>query len=170
MAQTHEAAPRPSQQHRGVRLFTLTFFGALLLGALLLAIRAGMRPPRAGPTNAQLVARGRQVYSAQCAQCHGANLEGQPNWKEPRPDGSRPAPPHDATGHTWHHPDTLLFDIVKYGGKRYALPNEVNNMPAFGDVLNNEEIAAVIASIKSTWPSDIQRLQEEVNQQRQDEQ
>ena len=41
-------------------------------------------------------------------------------------------------------------------------------MPAFGDVLSNEEIAAVIAYIKSTWPPDIQRLQEEVNQQSQD--
>jgi mono/diheme cytochrome c family protein len=168
MAQIHEVATSTARKRSGVRLFALTFFSALLLGALVLAIRAGMRPPRADPTNAQLVVRGRQVYSVQCAQCHGANLEGQPNWKEPRGDGSRPAPPHDATGHTWHHPDTLLFDIVKYGGKLYAFPNEVNNMPAFGDVLSNEEIAAVIAYIKSTWPPDIQRLQEEVNQQRQD--
>ena len=166
MAQTHKAAPSTSQKHRGVRLFVLTFFGALLLGVLAFSIRASLRPPRADPTNAQLVARGQEVYSVQCARCHGANLEGQPNWKEPRPDGSRPAPPHDASGHTWHHPDTLLFDIVKNGGKVYALPNEINNMPAFGDVLSNEEIAAVIAYIKSTWPLDIQRLQEEVNQQR----
>jgi mono/diheme cytochrome c family protein len=169
MAQTHEVASSTSPKHRGVRLFALTFFGALLLGVLALSIRASLRLPRADPTNVQLVARGRQIYSAQCARCHGANLEGQPNWKAPFPDGSRPAPPHDASGHTWHHPDTLLFDIVKYGGKVYALPNEVNNMPAFGDVLSNEEIAAVIAYIKSTWPADIQRLQEEVNQQQQSE-
>jgi len=168
MAQTDEAAPSSSQKRRGVRLFILTFFGALLFGVLAFSIRASMRPPRADPTNVQLVARGRQVYNAQCARCHGANLEGQPNWKAPLLDGSRPAPPHDASGHTWHHPDTLLFNIVKYGGKVYALPNEVNNMPAFGDVLSNEEIAAVIAYIKSTWPPDIQRLQEEVNQQMSD--
>src|SRR5215207_446826 len=134
MAQTQGAAPRTSRKHRAVRLFVLTFFGALLLGVLALSIRASIRPPRADPTNMQLVALGRQVYSSHCAQCHGANLEGQPNWKAPLPDGSRPAPPHDASGHTWHHPDTLLFDIVKDGGKVYAPPNEVNNMPAFGNV------------------------------------
>lgn len=168
MAQTHEVAISTSRKRSGVRLFALTFFGALLLGVLALGIRASMRPPRSDATNPQLVARGRQVYSAQCARCHGANLEGQPDWKALLPDGSRSAPPHDASGHTWHHPDTLLFDIVKYGGKVYALPNEVNNMPAFGGVLSNEDIAAVIAYIKSTWPPDIQRLQEEVNQQSQD--
>lgn len=167
MAQTHTEAPLPYKR-RGIRLFVLAFFGALLLGVLAFSIRASMRSPRADSQNATLVARGRQVYSVQCARCHGANLEGQANWKAPLPDDSRPAPPHDASGHTWHHPDTLLFDIVKYGGKVYALPNEVNNMPAFGDVLSNEDIAAVIAYIKRTWPPDIQRLQEEVNQQSQD--
>ena len=35
-----------------------------------------------------------------CASCHGDNLQGQPNWQQANADGSYPAPPHDASGHT----------------------------------------------------------------------
>src|SRR5262249_29124307 len=61
------------------------------------------------------VARGRIVYGERCAACHGANLEGQANWRARLPDGRLPAPPHDDSGHTWHHPDDTLFAIVKRG-------------------------------------------------------
>lgn len=120
---------------------------------------------RADPTNAELVARGAQVYAAYCASCHGANLEGQPNWQQELPTGGRPAPPHDETGHTWHHADDLLFDITKYGGQVSSLPGYQNNMPGFGDVLSDEDIWAVLAYIKSRWPPDIQAMQQQVNQQ-----
>ena len=59
--------------------------------------------------------RGAVVYADYCASCHGANLEGQPNWRSRMPNGKLPAPPHDANGHTWHHPDRQLFAITKYG-------------------------------------------------------
>ena len=65
-----------------------------------------------------------------------------------------PAPPHDASGHTWHHPDAVFFGIVKEGlvpGK-YAPPQYESDMPAFGGILSSEEIRSVLAYIKSTWP------------------
>ena len=43
---------------------------------------------------------GAQLYAENCASCHGANLEGQADWRSPGPDGRLPAPPHDETGHT----------------------------------------------------------------------
>ena len=49
------------------------------------------------------------LYAENCASCHGAKLEGQPDWRSPGPDGVMPAPPHDRTGHTWHHGDGMLF-------------------------------------------------------------
>ena len=58
---------------------------------------------------------GRSVYSEYCASCHGANLKGQPNWRNRNPNGYLPAPPHDETGHTWHHSDQYLFLMTKYG-------------------------------------------------------
>lgn len=109
----------------------------------------GTAAPRAGPA---LVALGKGVYDRHCAACHGANLEGQPNWQRRRPDGRMPAPPHDDTGHTWHHPDDVLFGIVKYGlVPPYAPPGYQSDMPAFKDILSDEEIRAVLAFIESRW-------------------
>ena len=59
-----------------------------------------------------LLAEGAQLYAQHCASCHGSQLEGQPNWRERLPNGRLPAPPHDDSGHTWHHPDHVLFAIT----------------------------------------------------------
>lgn len=94
---------------------------------------------------------GSQIYLDHCASCHGANLEGQPNWKQRLPTGRLPAPPHDATGHTWHHSNRQLFRIVKEGPAA-MMPGYETDMPGFGAVLDYGEIAAVLDYIKSTWP------------------
>ena len=57
----------------------------------------------ADATDPELVALGASVYAQHCAACHGRELEGEPNWRRRKADGTLPAPPHDATGHTWHH-------------------------------------------------------------------
>src|SRR5690606_36629755 len=67
------------------------------------------------PRDESLVSLGRALYTGHCAACHGSKLQGQPNWRERREDGRLPAPPHDETGHTWHHPDAVLFDITRNG-------------------------------------------------------
>src|SRR5690349_4906950 len=79
---------------------------AMLSIAALVACGASDKP-LADPTNASQVASGKAIYAANCASCHGANLEGQANWKSRNPIGRMPAPPHDDTGHTWHHPDDI---------------------------------------------------------------
>lgn len=64
-----------------------------------------------------------------------------------------PAPPHDESGHTWHHTDEVLFGITKHGlvpGK-YGPPDYESDMPAFGGKLSDDEIWAVLAFIKSHW-------------------
>jgi len=71
--------------------------------------------------NPKFVAMGKALYAKHCAVCHGKNLEGQtPNWRQALPDGTFPAPPHDATGHTWHHPDAMLFKVTKYSRTQSA--------------------------------------------------
>lgn len=108
---------------------------------------------------------GKKVYSQHCAVCHGANLEGQPNWKQPGPDGRMPAPPHDESGHTWHHPDSYLIHVVKEGltpGVDKPIDYQ-SNMPAFGQILSNSEVIAVLTFIKSTWSIDYQEWQEDTN-------
>ena len=114
---------------------------------------------RADPDDAAQVARGRAVYGEHCASCHGAKLEGQPTWRTRKPDGRLPAPPHDATGHTWHHPDEMLFGITKKGVSAFAPPNYATDMPAFGGVLGDDDIWAVLAFIKSKWPAHVRARQ-----------
>lgn len=117
------------------------------------------------PDDAPLVARGSALYANHCAACHGERLQGQPRWREPGPDGLLPAPPHDASGHTWHHPDGLLFAITKYGVARAAnLPEHRSAMPAYEGILADEEIVAVLSWIKAQWPAPVRRHHDEINE------
>jgi mono/diheme cytochrome c family protein len=77
-----------------------------------LSVLADNEPTKTGSDNPKFVARGKVVYKEHCASCHGANLEGQPNWRHRLPNGRMPAPPHDPTGHTWHHSDKQLFEMT----------------------------------------------------------
>jgi mono/diheme cytochrome c family protein len=113
----------------------------------------------ADPNDTALVARGATVYEEQCAACHGARLEGQPNWRKRLPNGRLPAPPHDRTGHTWHHADQQLFDITKNGSVAYGPPGYKTDMRAFKDALSDRDIWAVLAYIKSEWPDSIRNRQ-----------
>jgi len=117
-------------------------------------ILAGDNPAKPDANSPTLVARGEAVYAQQCASCHGAKLEGQPNWRSRLPNGRLPAPPHDATGHTWHHSDKQLFDMVK-NGTAGMVPGYETDMPAYKDILGDADIWAVLSFIESTWPPDI---------------
>jgi mono/diheme cytochrome c family protein len=110
-----------------------------------------------------VLAEGRTLYSQYCARCHGANLEGQPDWTR-RPSGRLPAPPHDASGHTWHHSDRVLFEITKKGTAAVVGGGYESDMPPFEGVLTDGQIRAVLAFIKSTWPERERRFQERVSQ------
>nr|WP_313415721.1 cytochrome c [Brevundimonas diminuta] len=114
----------------------------------------------------QTIDEGRAIYEVHCAACHGAELEGQPNWRSPLPLGRLPAPPHDASGHTWHHSDDVLFRIVKEGTAEIVGGGYESDMPGFGDVLSDAEIRTVLAYIKSTWPERERSYQESVSQPR----
>jgi mono/diheme cytochrome c family protein len=116
------------------------------------------------PGDARIVAQGERIYTERCASCHGARLEGQPNWRTRGPDGLLPAPPHDASGHTWHHPDELLFRITKFGVAKAAnLTDYKSAMPVYEGVLSDEEIVAVLSWIKSRWPASIREKHDQMN-------
>ncbi len=131
--------------------------GAVALAAGLSACDSG-RPgedPRADPRNAVVVAAGAKVYASHCAACHGAKLEGQPYWRNRLPNGRLPAPPHDESGHTWHHPDDVLFGITRHGlvPGQYAPQDYQSDMPAFAGKISDDEIWAALAYIKTYWKS-----------------
>ncbi len=85
--------------------------------------------------------RGKDLYEANCANCHGLNGEGQ----LPDPLGPNMAPPHNNDGHTWHHPDQVNFETVWYGR------NIAGEMPAFYDKLRLEDIVQILGYIKTWW-------------------
>ena len=162
--------PRPLP--RGSALSKTTFrisLAAAVFALLVLVAYAwwpsnGSRGNWIDPADTQLVDVGRRVYGNYCAACHGQNLQGQPNWRERLPTGRLPAPPHDKTGHTWHHPDAILFDIVKNGlvPGRTAPRGYESDMPAYAGILTDNEIRAVLAYIKSTWPPQGLQMQRKV--------
>ena len=80
-------------------------------------------------------------------------LAGAENWKGLDEDGHRKAPPLNGIGHTWHHDDKTLHNIIKYG-----LANLVDGyegkMIGFKDNLSDKDIDSVLAYIKSYWPKD----------------
>lgn len=106
---------------------------------------------------------GQSLYAEHCASCHGANLEGQPDWRTSDENGVLPAPPHDETGHTWHHDNQLLFEYTRLGGEEALAARGVtgfaSGMPGFGDALTDAEIWDILAYIRSTWPDRVQDIQ-----------
>ena len=141
---------------------------AVLAACAAILAACDARPPspyQLRPDDAELTAVGRKVYAQHCAACHGAQLEGQvANWRERDAAGRLPAPPHDASGHTWHHPDEVLFRITKFGVAKAAnLKDHDSAMPAYEGVLTDAEIVAVLSWIKSQWPPEVRRQHDEVN-------
>jgi mono/diheme cytochrome c family protein len=106
------------------------------------------------------IAADEALYATHCASCHGKNLEGDPDWQSRLPNGRLRPPPHDDTGHTWHHPDPLLFAITRDGLVPPIAPEGYEtDMPAFRGKLTDEEIWAVLAFIKSRWSEEIRAHQ-----------
>ena len=134
--------------------------GITLVAALVSACEPALQ---ANPADASQVALGKTVYATYCAACHGANLQGQGDWQGRKPDGKLPAPPHDASGHTWHHDDETLLHITKFGFDKFAGPGYKTDMPKYADILSDEQTWAVLAYIKSTWPEDILTRQAGLN-------
>ena len=141
--------------------------GAIMVAAVAAAgswlVGRSPAAPSLAPDDPAVVAQGAEIYAAHCASCHGADLEGQPDWRQRLPNGRLPAPPHDQTGHTWHHSDDQLFAMTKHGMEPFAPPGYESDMPAYADVLTDAEIAAVLSFIKSTWPEAVRRRHDAIN-------
>lgn len=113
--------------------------------------------------NAALVAKGRDIYASACASCHGRRLQGQALWQLMDQFAGRRAPPQDGTGHTWQHSDEDLFCKTKTGRFPWAPTRGKTYMPAFGSHLSDQEILAVLAFIKSSWPPGMRASQAMLN-------
>ncbi len=162
---THRNWPTWATLSRNPSLTAAALIGLIILVSASIYFSTATVLPRIDHTDMKQVDLGRRLYASSCASCHGASLEGQPNWQRRLATGRLPAPPHDSSGHTWHHPDSVLFGITKLGPAAYPEGHQTD-MPAFGKSLSDAEIAAVLAYIKSNWPVEIQRRQSSLNEKR----
>ncbi len=110
------------------------------------------------------IERGERLYNVFCYGCHGGPEVA------PRPAGAIVyPPPHNASGHTWQHPDCELAAIVRDGGddvtralRVASAPPGAVEMPAFNQRLSADEIAAVLAYIKTMWTPEERETNERV--------
>lgn len=101
--------------------------------------------------NESQAVQGREVFAENCAVCHGAQAQGLGgDWRERLDDGSFPPPPLDGSAHAWHHPQEILLRVIDYGGEAMG-----GKMPAFIDVLEQDEKLAAIAFFQSFWTDEI---------------
>lgn len=146
----------------------LQFLAVGLLPVLLVACSSGDSTPRSSSSSSgeskssasvepvkrwysfQHITQGARVFQENCTSCHGKRAEGAPDWRKPGPDGNYPAPPLDGTGHGWHHPLKILFQVVNKGS-----PGGQGTMPAWGGKLSDDEMIAAIAWFQSKWPEEI---------------
>jgi mono/diheme cytochrome c family protein len=151
--------------HPSWRKYVITLIGftaVLAVGAAVYVAFDGNEideSPRADSKDRRSIARGQQIYAENCAACHGVDLEGQANWRTRKANGRLPAPPHDASGHTWHHDDQTLFNLTKYGLSALIGRSVETDMPAYDGKLTDDDIWAVLAFIRSQWPKKIQDRQ-----------
>jgi mono/diheme cytochrome c family protein len=145
----------------------------LLVAAALAAILASCGSSRAAsspahvpaatasPVAAEELARGEALYWANCQSCHGDARTG-----EGGPPG---VPVHGPAGHTWHHSDRNLTEIILGGSgemgemmrRMMGTPPETPRMPAWRGTLSDEDIAAILAYIKAGWTPEQRRSRQE---------
>lgn len=108
----------------------------------------------------EVLSRGAQLYMENCQVCHG----------DRNGAGRQPyVPSHGPDGHTWHHSDTNLRDIILNGSgamsemmrEMEGVPPDAPRMPAWKGKLSEEDVQAIIAHIKTFWTPEERRQQQE---------
>lgn len=109
--------------------------GSILLTAIVVSSYVLVTGTPASHTASAPPADGNALYAGKCAICHAKDGRGTPNWrKKGQPD---------FTDGNWQksHTDAQIAEATKSGKGKY--------MPAFKAKLTDEEIAAVVARIRT---------------------
>lgn len=93
-----------------------------------------------GPDEQELIREGEEVYINNCSRCHEVDGRGFADLY----------PPLAGNPIVILHDPNPTIDVVLHG--RHA-------MPGFADILDGEEIAAVITYIRNTWGNDASMVQ-----------
>lgn len=95
----------------------------------------------------EMVQKGKPLYEANCASCHGLKGEGTAKvWSQKMPNGKYPPPPLNSEAHAYHHPLEALRFTIQNGGKYVG-----GVMPAFNDTLDATQTDNIIAYFQEFW-------------------
>jgi mono/diheme cytochrome c family protein len=105
-------------------------------------------------TDARIIARGKEIFAANCAVCHGENAVGEevssPMGGE-KPNGDWLAPALNGRGHGWHHRPQELVRMIMFGS-----PRPGSRMQGWEGKLSDEDLNSILAYLYSIWPQQIQ--------------
>ena len=105
----------------------------------------------AGEQGDDLAAQGEQLYAQDCQSCHGDAATGVGRL-------TVLVPSHGPGGHTWHHADGQIVDIVL---GQFTYPGR--EMPSFAGTLTEEQVEAILAYIKLGWNEEMREYQAQVS-------
>jgi mono/diheme cytochrome c family protein len=97
------------------------------------------------------IARGARLYQEHCAQCHGPEAQGHPDWQHAKQQGYAAAPPLDGAGPVANRRKAEMIDIIRNGVKQDGVPV----MPSWKGRVSDEEIEDVITWYQALWPSQV---------------
>lgn len=128
----------------------------VILAAALVVVACGKQEPEktAAPATADQAQRsftteslfnGVRLFHEHCAQCHGPEAQGHPDWQNPKVAA---APPLNGTGNVWKRRKQDMIAIIKNGVKRNGEPV----MPAWQGRLSDREIEDIISWYQALWP------------------
>ena len=145
--------------------------GAVAVMALLLVVACGKKEPPATtardisqvlrtdrPFSTTSLMHGVKLYQENCAQCHGPEAQGHPDWTNPKVVA---APPLDGNGNVWKRRKTELVAVIKNGVSRQGQPV----MPAWKDRLSDQDIDDIIDWFQALWPADVYERWQKANTQ-----
>lgn len=139
----------PSRPRHG-GLLTALWFATGVVALLTAACSSG---DASGALDVRQVEMGAMLYQEHCVGCHGEAATGANALT-----GAPPAPVHGPSGHTWHHADGQIIEIVLGS---YVYPNR--QMPPFEGTLTADEVRAVLAYFKTLWTTEQRDFQREVS-------
>lgn len=105
-------------------------------------------PALEAPASLAGLSRGARLFEEQCAQCHGPEAQGHPDWQTP---GVVAAPPLNGTGNDWKRTRAQLVAVINNGAKRNGQPV----MPAWNGRLTDAEIDDLISWFQALWPPEV---------------
>lgn len=97
------------------------------------------------------IANGAKLYQENCAQCHGPEAQGHPDWERGRKEGFAAAPPLNGTGTEVKLSQAQMIHIIRNGVTR----DDALVMPAWQGRVADRDLEDIIAWYQALWSGEV---------------